>query len=402
MSLESLLLKEIRLDGDTQPRVEMSKAIVEEYAQEMAEGACFPPVDVIYDGTNYWLYDGFHRYKAARELGRERIAAEVKEGKREDAVWESLAANRSHGLRRSNVDKQNAVRKALHLYRHMGDPLIAEHVGVSDRMVAKYRSELSTGAKLSPLKPRLGTDGKWYTPAGPKPTMGVRLATGAKLSPLRPRVGPDGVWQKPRLRPIIAPNRRPTREERLFGTMIAAPARPDRDALGRMFFGDHKERLHKVFAYRPDLVEAINRLMDVGRVISELAAKQNPVYRHLNLQEFRGTLKRAVTLLMQVCPHSMCPSCEGAGCVRCGGRGWVDDWSWRINRPRGVPVALPTRQSMLPARPAAEGRTPPQAPAPAAPRNEGHVPGVAQPPSAVPCQSDGPPSGCTAEGGCAT
>ena len=141
MSLESLPLKEIRLDGDTQPRVEMSQKIVDEYATEMAEGADFPPVSVMYDGDKYWLYDGFHRYHAACQLGREWIPAQVKEGTREEAVWESLGANKTHGLRREHRDKANAVRKALSVWPGRTDSYIAAHIGVDHKTVTKHRSQ---------------------------------------------------------------------------------------------------------------------------------------------------------------------------------------------------------------------------------------------------------------------
>jgi hypothetical protein len=63
-------------------------------------GAMFPPVVVFFDGAEYWLADGFHRILAAKQLGLAEIAADVREGGR---------ANVSHGLKRFNRDKRNAV-----------------------------------------------------------------------------------------------------------------------------------------------------------------------------------------------------------------------------------------------------------------------------------------------------
>ena len=37
------------------------------------QGAVFPPVIVFYDGTSYWLADGFHRVGATESLGRTAI-----------------------------------------------------------------------------------------------------------------------------------------------------------------------------------------------------------------------------------------------------------------------------------------------------------------------------------------
>ena len=57
-------LEEIRIDGGTQARAKMNTATVEEYATALKEGVIFPPVVVFYDGTDYWLADGFNRYYA--------------------------------------------------------------------------------------------------------------------------------------------------------------------------------------------------------------------------------------------------------------------------------------------------------------------------------------------------
>ena len=105
-------LTEIRTDGGTQPRAQLDGVTVSEYADAMRRGNDFPPVKVMHDGENYWLYDGFHRVQAARQIGRETIKADVEQGTKEDAQWASLAANKRHGLRRSQEDKRRAIKRA--------------------------------------------------------------------------------------------------------------------------------------------------------------------------------------------------------------------------------------------------------------------------------------------------
>jgi hypothetical protein len=85
-----LPIGEIRRDGGTQNRVHLNQSIILEYAQLMDLGACFPPVTVWYDGTSYWLVDGFHRVAAAEKCGRETVDAEIKCGSLGDALWSSL------------------------------------------------------------------------------------------------------------------------------------------------------------------------------------------------------------------------------------------------------------------------------------------------------------------------
>jgi ParB-like nuclease domain len=125
---QMLELSLIRVDGGTQPRAAMDEGSVREYAEDMARGAAFPPVVVFYDGTDYWLADGFHRYHAAKSSGRSEVAAEVRQGTLRDAVLFSVGANATHGLRRTNLDKRRAVRTLL------ADP---EWAGWSDREIAR-------------------------------------------------------------------------------------------------------------------------------------------------------------------------------------------------------------------------------------------------------------------------
>lgn len=107
----SLPLAAIRFDGDCQSRVCLDEETIAEYAYRMKEGAAFPPITVFFDGAEYWLADGFHRYAASKALARERgdettaeIVAEIRQGMRLDAVRHALSANAHHGKRREPGD----------------------------------------------------------------------------------------------------------------------------------------------------------------------------------------------------------------------------------------------------------------------------------------------------------
>src|SRR3954465_6625915 len=106
---ETLLLRRIEITPDTQVRVRMDWARVEEFKRLMAEGTDFPPITVFGDGQAYWLGDGFHRFEAVRELNRREIAVEVKPGNARDAFLFGLEANLLHGLPLSDADKRHAV-----------------------------------------------------------------------------------------------------------------------------------------------------------------------------------------------------------------------------------------------------------------------------------------------------
>lgn len=123
--LASLDINRIRIDGGTQPRVQLDGAKVKEYSEAILhQGAKFPPIDVFFDGAHYWLADGFHRLFAHQMLaGNEsvvnllaqldqdirRIAARVHRGSQREAILFSVGANALHGLPRKNEDKRQAV-----------------------------------------------------------------------------------------------------------------------------------------------------------------------------------------------------------------------------------------------------------------------------------------------------
>ena len=108
--MEKTVLKidAIRTDGGTQPRALIDFDAVSDYMDAMTDGVKFPPVVVFYDGTEYWLADGFHRVKAAHGADFNEIACVVHQGTREDAQWYSFSANKANGLRRTNEDIRRA------------------------------------------------------------------------------------------------------------------------------------------------------------------------------------------------------------------------------------------------------------------------------------------------------
>ncbi len=142
-------------DGGAQMRVEMKPDIVREYADEMAAGAVFQPVEVYYDGSIYWLADGYHRVDAARLLERETIDAEVLNGSKRDAILHGIGSNDSHGLRRTQADKRRAVERLLRdeEWGKWSNRKIAEAAKVEHKTVANVRRDLLGGEFPTPARP---------------------------------------------------------------------------------------------------------------------------------------------------------------------------------------------------------------------------------------------------------
>lgn len=154
----------IRTDGGTQSRDMIDEAVVKEYADAMLEGAHFPPVDVYFDGEQYWLADGFHRVRAhQRAKPRDGIRVTVHQGTQRDAILHSVGANADHGLRRTNADKRRAVMRLLRdeEWSQWSDREIARRCNVSDRMVNNARKELS--ANNSQIDRKATRNGTTYT-----------------------------------------------------------------------------------------------------------------------------------------------------------------------------------------------------------------------------------------------
>ena len=157
--------KRIRMDCNTQSRVEMDESIIAEYAAAMERGDEFPPILVFFneDDDTHVLADGFHRLHAhLRAKPNDQIQADQRIGTIEDAVWESLGANKSHGLRRSNADKRHAVQMALTHPKgtDLSDRQIAKHVGVHHDTVGNIRRELELSGGIRQIETRLVVRGK--------------------------------------------------------------------------------------------------------------------------------------------------------------------------------------------------------------------------------------------------
>lgn len=162
MQTQDLTLDNVDIYGGTQTRVETNDDAINSYADEMASGAVFPPITVFYDGSKYWLADGFHRFLAAQRNELESISAEVHEGSRTDALRHALGANSTNGIYRSNADKRNAVEIALEEWPNMSNSVIAELCRVSGDLVRRNRMAMEKMERIAPQDSVTGKDGKQY------------------------------------------------------------------------------------------------------------------------------------------------------------------------------------------------------------------------------------------------
>jgi hypothetical protein len=161
-------LDKIRLDGGSQTRARLCTDTVKDYAEQyrhQAEpgynGEHFPPVVLFFDGTSFWMGDGFHRYSGRSLAGFKDIPAEVREGDNRDALLYAVGCNTTHGLRRTREDKAAAVQSLLKdpEWAKASSNWIAEVCNVSHTFVDDFRASTCNNAS-SEDQARRGRDGK--------------------------------------------------------------------------------------------------------------------------------------------------------------------------------------------------------------------------------------------------
>jgi len=159
---QKISIEQINIYGGTQARVKTNDDAIESYAEEMQRGAVFPPISVYFDGTTYWLADGFHRFLATKRNGQTDISAEVQPGGRTEALRHALGANSLNGVYRTNGDKRNAVEIALEEWPELANTVIAEICKVSSELARGCRQQMEKAGRIPQMITVKGRDGKSY------------------------------------------------------------------------------------------------------------------------------------------------------------------------------------------------------------------------------------------------
>lgn len=161
METQEIKINKIIVDNEIQSRTGLNEKYISEYVEELQIGAQFPPVELFFDGNLYFLTDGFHRHQAFRKAGKKTITAIIHEGGHREAILYSVGVNANHGIRRTNEDKQRAVRKLLDDddWYTWSDGEIAKRCAVSQPFVSKLRRELTQNGFESSVE-RKGADGR--------------------------------------------------------------------------------------------------------------------------------------------------------------------------------------------------------------------------------------------------
>lgn len=163
--MNQMNLDAIRIDGDTQARSELDQQHLSNITESMREGVIFPAVVVHFDGSHYWLSDGFHRYFATKANGHTLIDVEIINGTVRDAQEYAMAANTKRGLAMTPEDSRMNCRKMLldAEWSKWTNTAIAKHLGVSAMTVGRVKATMEKKDDESTVKKYVDKSGKEYT-----------------------------------------------------------------------------------------------------------------------------------------------------------------------------------------------------------------------------------------------
>lgn len=127
------------VDPEIQSRVKLDPANLDHLRGELALCGDLRPVDVMFDGKNYYLWDGFHRDWVYRRANRPDIPAIVTEGTRQDAIIASAKNNQGSSLKKTMEDRERSVLMLLEFDEWLKKPLkqIEEYCGISSIRIKK-------------------------------------------------------------------------------------------------------------------------------------------------------------------------------------------------------------------------------------------------------------------------
>lgn len=319
-----LELSVIRTDGGTQMRAEIQTDVFQDYRDKWIAGVEFDPIDVFFDGAEYWIADGFHRFYGAREAQKSAIMARIHNGTVRDAILFACSANVSHGLRRSNEDKRRAVMALLEddEWGQWSDNRIAEQAGVSQPFVGNIRRQLITvissngdgheGDERESPKPerRKGKDG--VTRTVPKKKLCERCA----------RVGVT--------KDCVACAELKTKRKPKKTTKTSVKGDSDEGELEKFTDAEGVEvpaDAVPAFQAAKDIEAICREIDDIKRRVEVIS--KGPGGRLIRFESFKQQLADAKGNLWANRPSHVCPYCKGTGkakgkeCEACKGECWV-------------------------------------------------------------------------------
>ena len=304
--MQELLIETIRIDGGTQSRETIDQQYVADLAEVIKSGTRLPAIEVYGDGTDVWCADGYHRLKAHLAAGKRTIRCNVHKGTLADAIWASCAANKEHGLRRTNVDKRRAVEMALKIQPKLSARAVADHVGVDEGMVrqCKVRCGIPAPEQVT------GKDGKEYPARKIRPPW---EAEGGNAPPPADNGEPE------------TPDREPVATTR-------TPVDGRVDAVGKPI----PAHLRGLFERATEVQALLTQLTSLKSVLKRAELSEDVLFGDVNYNSVFAAVQTAYDGIKATVPYAVCPWCHGVmsdQCRGCGHRGVLGKYRYDTTVP---------------------------------------------------------------------
>lgn len=286
MATKNIPLKDICLDGGTQQRA-VDNDVMKRYAALMQDGVKFPPVNIVTDGKNNFLWDGFHRYFAALRLGKKYIEANVENGTRRDAIYFSFSANKANAFPRQPGTVKGILEKILkdEEWSKISQHEIARYVGCTQQFVSKIQAEAK---KLS-------------------------------NNQLSDRTAKTGQKQGlPKSKTVNVKRGKSEYEAKV-------PEKKVLDSRGKQV----PEHLIGYFERANEYRQMIKQLNDMLKTVRKGKEHGDLFYRYIKIENLTAEIGNVKRILRFALPYAVCPYCGGdennAECRACDGCGFVNE-----------------------------------------------------------------------------
>jgi len=315
--------KDIRLDlislkDGTQQRP-LDEEVIARYLSLMADGVEFPPVEVVSDGVNFWLWDGFHRIECARRRGDKTIAAYVTQGTLRDAIWLSFGANKEHGLPRQKGADKVIIEKVLadSTWAKKSLSEIARHVGVTRQYVTEIRDDLTRSHR-----------------ATTSPTDETKPLSDAKNS----EKGAGNLHPLRDEQIEVQSSRGRTYSQRSQEKQHRADE-PSKDKVGEVI----PEHLRQLWEGRILVEGLVNDLTQLKNKLMKCVEAHDPrisllVQHESHMKNFQAGYENLRRVLKMGIPYAVCRYCGGDAkdCKHCHGVGLINQYGYETTTPRGL------------------------------------------------------------------
>jgi hypothetical protein len=290
MALKSIPIKDICLNGGTQQRA-VDDDVMKRYAALMQDGHKFRPVEIITDGANNFLWDGFHRCFANLRNGNKLIEANVVEGTRRDAIYASFSANRENAFPRQPGTVKGIVEKILkdEEWSKISQHDISRYVGCTQAFVSKVCAEMTE----VPEEPQ----------ADDKPQDSAKKNTSRSETVDVKRGDSEYKAKKPK--------------------------KKVQDATGSPV----PKHLVKIFKRHKEFRAPIKQLNDMLRAVRQGIEAEDKLYRFIKIENLTAEINNVKRIFRFALPYAVCPYCGGDenndDCRACDGCGFVNEATYQ-------------------------------------------------------------------------